>query len=305
MPRTFRQRLSLKSRFDRISAQLWPEQKATVLDWLKARRLSRRLTQYPTEKFWSDQQWTSLKAHLKANVSIPDAVRKKSFKATRTYVKQATSHQTLTAGTIKAKVTKWRNATQGLRKTIWSTESDRTSWAGSHKHKPLTLKTIEKIYFHAPLRETIKKRVNGRSRQLLAILALGLDIAMAFSDYVEEQIRDTKVGTRTWRLWYVWVALLHAILRENQIPVQNFHAFVLALQETLPESIRKHRGGQSLRKDINVALKFSSTSNPRELLKLLRYWGSFDRVRRSTDQALLNLIQREHLLSRCTSPQRF
>ena len=228
---------------------------------------------------------------------FPDAVRQKSLKATRTYVEQATSHQTLTAGTIKAKVTKWRNATQGLRKTIWSTESDRTSWAGSHKHKPLTLNTIEKIYFHARLRETIKKRVNGRSRQLLAILALGLDIAMTFSDYVEEQIKDTKVGTRTWRLWYVWVALLHAILRENQIPVENFHAFVEALQATLPEeqkhkagpSIRKHQAGQSLRKHIYVALKFSGMSSSTELLKLLRYWGSFDRVRRSKDQALLNL----------------
>ena len=130
---------------------------------------------------------------------------------------------------------------------------------------------------------------------------------MTFSDYVEEQMKDTKVGTRTWRLWYVWVALLHAILRENQIPVENFHAFVLALQATLPgerekhkagPSIRKHKAGQSLRKNIHVALKFSGTSNSTELLKLLRYWGSFDRVRRSTDQALLNLIQREHLLIR-------
>jgi hypothetical protein len=104
---------------------------------------------------------------------------------------------------------------------------------------------------------------------------LGLDIAMTFSDYVEAQIKDTKVGTKTWKLWYVWVALLHAILRENKIPVGNFYAFVLALQETLPPTIRKHQAGQSLRKDIRVALKFSDTSNSGELLKLLRYWGKF------------------------------
>jgi hypothetical protein len=254
-------------------------------------------TVYPTPdgKNWSDEQWTRLKAHLKVNVSIPDAVRQKTLEATRTYVEQA-SHQTLTTGTVKASVTKWRKETQRLRKEIWSTESDRTSWAGSHTHKPLTLNTIEKEYFRARLRETIKTRVNGRSRQLLAILALGLDIAMTFSDYVEEEIKDTNVGTRTWRLWYVWVALLRAILRENQIPIGNFYGFVLALQATLPESIGKHRAGDSLRKNIRVAQKFSRKSNSRTLLKLLRYWGSFDRVRKSTDRALQKLIDRQDLL---------
>jgi hypothetical protein len=251
----------------------------------------------PDGKNWPDEQWTSLQAHLKV-LRIPDAVRQKTLEATKTYVEQATSHQTLTTGTIKANVTKWRKATQRLRKEIWSTESDRTSWVGSHKYKPLTLNSIEKKYFRAGLRETIKTRVNGRSRQLLAILALGLDIAMTLSDYVEELIKDTKVGTRTWKLWYVWVALLHAILRENHIPVGKFNAFVLAVQTTLPEPIRKHQAGESLQKDIGVALKFSGASNSRTLLKLLRYWGSFDRVRRSTDPALQYLIDREHLLHR-------
>jgi hypothetical protein len=95
-------------------------------------------------KAWSDQRWTILKAHLKVNV-IPDAVRQKSLEATRTYVEQATSDQTLTAGTIKAKVTKWRNATQGPRKTIWSTESDRTSWAGSPMDSPEAIKALSPI----------------------------------------------------------------------------------------------------------------------------------------------------------------
>ena len=252
----------------------------------------------PDGKDWSVQQWTSLKASLK--VKVPDAVRQKSLDATRTYVEQATSHQTLTAGTIKAKIKKWRIATQQLRKTIWSTESDRTSRAGSHKRKSFTLNTIEKTYFNAPVRETIKKRVNGRPRQLFAILALGLDIAMTSSDYVEALIKDPKVGTKPWRLWYVWVALLYAILRENQISVKDFYAFVLALQATLPEdpSIRKHQEGESLRKHIRVALKFAGTANSKELLKLLRYWGSFDRVRKSTDPAIQDLIRREHLLVR-------
>jgi hypothetical protein len=128
----------------------------------------------------------------------------------------------------------------------------------------------------------------------LATLALGLDIAMTCSDYVTEQMKDDNLGIEAWKLWYVWVAHIDAILRENHV-LGNFDAFIAGLQRTLPEDWMKH---QSLRKDIRVALKFSDTSSPRTLLKLLRYWGSFDRVRRSTDPALQYLIDREHLLSR-------
>jgi hypothetical protein len=126
---------------------------------------------------------------------------------------------------------------------------------------------------------------------------LGLDIAMTCSDYVTEEMKDDNRGTKTWQLWYVWVALIHAILRENHV-LGNFEAFIAGLQQTLPEDWMKHQDGESLRKHIRVALKFSGTSNSRTLLKLLRYWGSFDRVRRSTDPALQNLIDREHLLIR-------
>jgi hypothetical protein len=110
-------------------------------------------------------------------------------------------------------------------------------------------------------------------------------------------MKDDNLGTKTWQLWYVWVALIDAILRENYV-LGNFEAFIAGLQQTLPEYWMKHQHGQSLRKHIRVALKFFGTSNSRTLLKLLRYWGSFDRVRRSTDPAVENLIQREHLLIR-------
>jgi hypothetical protein len=110
-------------------------------------------------------------------------------------------------------------------------------------------------------------------------------------------MKDDNLGTKTWKLWYVWVALIHAILRENHV-LGDFKAFIAGLQRTLPEDWMKHQDGESLRKHIHIALKFADTSRSKELSKLLTYWGSFDRVRRSTDPALENLIQREHLLIR-------
>jgi hypothetical protein len=246
---------------------------------------------------WSDQEWTNLKVRLKSKNSISNAVRQKIFNATSSYVEQATSYETLTRGSILPMIKSWRGRTQALRKAAWSKESDATSWAGAHKDKDLSLNTIQRFYFKWPLRETIKRRVQGRPRQILATLALGLDIAMTCSDYVIEEMKDDNLRIEPWKLWYVWVALIDAILRENQVPAPpgNFDAFIAGLQRTLPEDWMKH---QALRKDIRVALKFSDTSNSRTLLKLLRCWGSFDRMRRSTDPALQKLIDSAHLLSR-------
>ncbi len=246
---------------------------------------------------WSDQEWTNLKVRLKSKNSISEAVRQEILNATSSYVEQATSCETLTPGSILTIIKRWRGVTQSLRKKVWSKESDATSWAGAHKDKDLSLNTIQRLYFKAPLRKTINRRVQGRPRQILATLALGLDIAMTCSDYVTEEMKDDNLGTKTWKLWYVWVALIHAILSENHV-LGNFEAFIAGLQRTLPEDWMKHQDGESLRKHIHIALKFADTSRSKELSKLLTYWGSFDRVRRSTDQALQNLIEREHLLSR-------
>ena len=167
------------------------------------------------------------------------------------------AYSTITSGDMNKAVTRWQAATQNLRRTMWSKESDLTSAESPKMHRVMTLDDIDKRYFARPLRNTLKKTVpDARPRQLLAILALGLDVSLAISAYVSDLAKNSEIGRKDWRLWYVWVALLNAIIRESQTNCEHFNKLVADLQQTLPELPAKHRG-EGLNRDIKVALQWA------------------------------------------------
>jgi len=165
-------------------------------------------------------------------------------------------------------------------------------------HRVMTLDDIDKRYFARPLRNTLKKTVpDARPRQLLAILALGLDVSLAISAYVSDLAKNSEIGRKDWRLWYVWVALLNAIIRESQTNCEHFNKLVADLQQTLPELPAKHRG-EGLNRDIKVALQWADQASSEDLSRLLKYWGRYDRVRRSKLDGVQLLLKRREMLSR-------
>lgn len=274
---------------------------------------------------WPKQKWIPIISVLSPRAHDTEKLKREILKATQKFVVQSSSVLSIPAAQALKDLKDWTEQTAILRSSIWNLRDESLSPTRRSQNEKLSVRGISERYFNQSITDLVKE-IHGNRRQMLSCVAIGLDLSLALSRYAIQEIEGNKRaseirvrGAKSKNLWYVWVALVRRILDTNnvQFKPKNFSRFVGELQKQFPtkEEIEREITGKisgkisartvptykahtSLPKYVGIALRFGKDAEPRTLLKLLSFWGQYDRVKRTDDQKLLELLKEEPLLKR-------
>jgi hypothetical protein len=239
---------------------------------------------------------------LRLPKAFPDAFCDRLKTATALYVTYATSYELAPKGQLTNLLEDWVARSGVVRKRIWKTPAAATPKPRSR----MTLAAIQKQYFRRQAR--LYEPLGGHKRHLMASAALGLSVALDLCQYALQELKEDRRGSHARHLWEVWVAMLIAEFRAAKWnPVVSlkpklkiapkFVDFIRALEETLPDAALKRQYAPVVfRRRLKRAAMLAHGQAPDVMVSLMKFWGSYDRTKRSRNRQLNRLLKRAERL---------